>query len=292
MPGRAGPPALVKKRRAISSESRIKAAIDAQQFGRVDLLGGRGAQLGLEAERDAQGRARLAQRAALGQFRQMAGDRVDLEGDRARIVGIEGREIDDRHPRRRHHIARAVGDLAVGEFEEKIEAARRRPRQTELAHEAGGGECPFRRRPSSRKRQPASRFMFSWARPEKAASDFQRRVGPLEGVALAEASAGGTRREQRLEIGERAPSIRRQALADHRSGVARGGDEGRDRAVRSAPFEGTEGDEGRLTDRADGAAPQTSRSASAADCGGVGRRIAEPRNDAAHEPQGRLARSR
>ncbi len=101
------------------------------------------------------------------------------------MAGVEHHQIDHRRARRDHHVAQPVGDLAVGKLQQHVEravelACRRRTartkRQVAIARSM--------RRPSSRKRQPASWLMFSCARPENDGDDAQRRVDALEDRAL------------------------------------------------------------------------------------------------------------
>ena len=93
-------------------------------------------------------------------------DAVELKRHRARIVRIEHDKIDDRRARRDHDVALPIGDLAVGKFEQQFEAAIGRAGPAKLRTSRPVRMARSMRRPSSRKRQPASWVMFSCASPE------------------------------------------------------------------------------------------------------------------------------
>ena len=197
---------------------------------RVVDFGGIGrAQPGRDRGRDLLHRRQAAGGVPLRQGAEMGLDAVELEDDRPRIVWIEHDEIDHRRQRRDHHIALPIADLAVGKLQQHVEAAVRRvrsPRKQRTRRQVKSARSM--RRPSSRKRQPASWVMFSWARPDN--DEMMRSAASTRSaMALSEGPDRQRRGDHGGEIVDRPPRIRRETVADDRSRRARGA--GRDTAA-------------------------------------------------------------
>ena len=86
----------------------------------------------------------------------------------------------------------------------------------ELAREAQVLMARSMRRPISRKRQPATRFMFSCARPDKAASSCKVSSAALRHRLVVRRPRG----ERARHLGDDLPGVGRQPLADGRSPCA------------------------------------------------------------------------
>ena len=189
-----------------------------------------GPQLRRERDSDLLGRRQTAVCRASAERSQMRFDAFELIGDRARIVRIERDQIDHRRTRRHHDVAQPVGDLAVGKFQQNVERAVGRRAKRKLRTKRQVASARSMRRPSSRKRQPASWLMFSCARPENDADDAQRAVDALEHGAFAR-SLFERRFDQFDQIGERPPGVGREAIADHRRCRLRRADKKRQRTA-------------------------------------------------------------
>ncbi len=110
--------------------------------------------------------------------------RCDLEGDRARIVGIEQRHVAHRIGRDADQIARAIGDLRIDQVEQHVEIGGARLLHAEMAHEAAGVDAAL---------QPAADFEEAPAgdavhvllrQAGNAGDGLQRHVGALEDFGL------------------------------------------------------------------------------------------------------------
>ncbi len=159
--------------------------------------------------------------------------RLHLEGDRARIIGVEHREVADRRERRRDQIARAVGDLAVHQRQQDIEVLvgglviGELPREAQGVDGALGAAAHFEEAPAG---GPVHVLL---GKAREARQFLQGQFRRAQDAVIVVDLFG----EPRRHLGDDLPGIRRQPLAQGCRGALGGADEREARAealVRSA----------------------------------------------------------
>ena len=175
---------------------------------------------GRELQDQAARRLQHAIIAQQGQGFKMFVEALDLEGNRARIKGIEHDHVAHGVESHAHEITRAVGDLQVDKIEQDVEIVGRRVAAREMAGKAAGIDAPLDP-PASVEDAPAGAANHVFLGKTRDRRDCpQSGVGTLESLGLGEWPMHFDG-EVAIEIADQPPRVRGQPFANERGGALR-----------------------------------------------------------------------
>ena len=178
-------------------------------------------QIGMQDAAHAPRRSPACRHRAAGEGRRDGLDLRDLEGQRAGVEGIEHDHVAHRRQRQADQVARAIGDLAVGEIEQQVEIVGRGVRRRERRGEAAGVDAALDP-PAHVEEAPAGDAVHVLLRQAgQRREGLQGLVGALEGLGLRTAATHPRSSSRALEVEQQRPEVGRQALAHAGGGAPR-----------------------------------------------------------------------